>query len=69
MSEISDHQHAAEMWALASDDNFRNLLVWRRVKARAEAGGFNGVLIHDYRAADEALAALTKMRPGDRVDA
>lgn len=60
-------QRRAEMWALANDDNFRSLLVWRRVKARAEAEGFNGVLAHDYRAADEALAKLTKLLPGDRA--
>lgn len=60
-------QRTAEMWALANDDNFRSLLVWRRVKARAEAGGFNGPLIHDYRLADEALAQLIEIVPADRV--
>jgi len=43
---------------LANDDNLRTLLVWRRVRARAEAGGFNGIVIQDYRIADEVLAKL-----------
>jgi hypothetical protein len=59
--------HEAALWALASDENFRQLLVWRRVEARARAGGFNGVLVHDYRAADEALAGLVAMVPADRI--
>jgi hypothetical protein len=54
-----DQRHAAA-WALANDENFRHLLVWRRMKARAEAGGFTGVLIGDYRAADQALAHLVE---------
>jgi hypothetical protein len=69
MADVTEAQREAEIWALANDDNFRHLLVWRRVKARAEAGGFNGVLIHDYRAADAALAKLIEMLPGDRTDA
>lgn len=53
-----DQKHIAEMWALADDENMRHLLVWQRVKKRAEAGGFNGMLASDFRYADAALAAL-----------
>jgi Mlc titration factor MtfA (ptsG expression regulator) len=51
---------AAETYALADDKNLLHLLVWRRVKARAEAGGFNGVIIHDYAHARAALERLFK---------
>jgi hypothetical protein len=51
------------------DEQLRDVLIWRRVRARAEAGGFNGILIHDYRIADETIAALTALVPADRVSA
>jgi hypothetical protein len=56
--EPSDERHQAEMWALARDDHMEHLLVWQRVKKRAEVGGFNGVMASDYRHAREALVAL-----------
>jgi len=53
-----ERKHQAEVWALANDDNMRHLLVWQRVKKRAEAGGFNGMLASDFRYAEAALDAL-----------
>lgn len=54
-----ERKRHAELWALADDENMKHLLVWQRVKKRAEAGGFNGMLASDFRLADQALAALT----------
>lgn len=59
MTDQGDMKRHAEVWALADDENMRHLLVWQRVKKRAEAGGFNGMLASDFRHADQALAALT----------
>lgn len=56
--DIYEERHRAEIWALADDKNMEHLLVWQRIKKRAEAGGFNGPLVHDYRYAREAMDAL-----------
>jgi hypothetical protein len=61
----SEQKHQAEMWALADDENMSHLLVWQRVKKRAEAGGFNGVLASDYRFVRGALAELVADLRGD----
>lgn len=51
----TEQKHVAEMYALESDDNLVGLIAWRLVKQRAEAGGFNGLLISDLTKARVAL--------------
>lgn len=57
---MSDPDKAtAERWALADDEHLIDLLAWRVVKARIEAGGFNGLKVRDFGKAREALKVLT----------
>jgi hypothetical protein len=60
---MDETQRTAEMYALADDGNLINLLAWRRVKGRAEGGGFNGLLGTDLIAARAALEVLLEVAP------
>jgi hypothetical protein len=64
-TECSAGQRAAEMWALADDENLRLLLAWRLVKRRAEADGFNGLLMSDLTKARLTLDAMLEV-PDER---
>jgi hypothetical protein len=62
---VDPQQRAAEIWALADDVNLAYLLAWRLAKVRAEAGGFNGLVIGDLT---DARATLDRMIAERRAD-
>lgn len=53
-----EQRYAQRAWALADDENLIDIMAWRIVKARAEAGGFNGLVISDFQLAREVLEQL-----------
>jgi len=57
---VEDYTGNELLW---DDEKLTHLLAWRRVRARSEVGGFNGLLAHDFTNARRAIEDLTLVLP------